>query len=131
MTTKSFDSAGFEQLSEDAIVYRALLRQQWIDEETGMVISDAFFLRKIKNEQGLSVNIANVCSPEQCAARFKNCYGVASLVVGDIRELGLDVVRDSPSHANIVGLPYREDKRALAEKFAELLAKQSRIIWLP
>ncbi len=59
----------FEKLADDAIVYRALLRKQWIDEETEIVTSDAFFLCKSKNEQGLSVNIASVCSPQQCAAR--------------------------------------------------------------
>ena len=112
MTAESTGKASvFEKLADDAIVYRALLRKQWIDEETEIVTSDAFFLRKSKNEQGLSVNIASVCSPEQCAARFQNCYGVASLIVGHIRELGLDVVRDSLSHANIVGLPYREVNR--------------------
>ncbi len=46
----------FEPLPEDAIVYRAILRKQWIDEDTGKVKSDAYFLRP--NESGLSVNLA-------------------------------------------------------------------------
>jgi hypothetical protein len=49
---------------------------------TGVVEADAFYLRQNRNEIGLSVNIASVFTPEQCAARFQTCYGVASLVVG-------------------------------------------------
>ncbi|MBW4476807.1 MAG: hypothetical protein KME54_08015 [Tolypothrix brevis GSE-NOS-MK-07-07A] len=46
----------FEPLPGDAVVYRALLRSQWIDEDTGRVKADAYFLRA--SEPGLSVNIA-------------------------------------------------------------------------
>ncbi|MGF1673698.1 MAG: hypothetical protein ACFCUV_08445, partial [Rivularia sp. (in: cyanobacteria)] len=66
----------FEPLPEDAVVYRALLRKQWISEDTGRVKADAYFLRA--SEPGLSVNLASVCSPEQCARLFRKCYGVAS-----------------------------------------------------
>jgi hypothetical protein len=132
MTVEYSDSISSEEkLPDDAIVYWVLLRKTWIDKDTGMIQPDAFFLRKNKNEQGISVNIAKVYSPEQSAARFTNCYGVISLVVGNIRSLGLDVVRDSISHANIVGLPYREDNRVLAERFADLLAEQSVLVWQP
>jgi hypothetical protein len=119
----------FEPLPEDAIVYRALLRKQWIDEETGKVKADAYFLRA--SEPGLSVNVANVCSPENCADLFRKCYGVASLKVGSVREIGLDVQQDSVNHANLIGLPYREDNLAEAERLAGLLAKRSLIVWKP
>ena len=119
----------FEPLSEDAIVYRAILRKQWIDEDTGRVKADAYFLRT--NEYGLSVNLASACSPEQCAGLFRKCYGVASLEVGRVREIGLDVEQDSTNHANIIRLPYREDNLAEAERLAGLLAKRSRIVWEP
>lgn len=60
MTEQSSDNASeFEPLPDSAIVYRALLRKQWIDEDTGIVTFDAYFLRKDKNEQGLSVRISN------------------------------------------------------------------------
>ena len=119
----------FEPLPEKAIVYRALLRKQWIDEDIGNVKADAYFLRP--NESGLSVNLASVCSPKQCARLFRKCYGVASLEVGRIREIGLDVKQDTVNHANIVGLPYREDDLAAAEHLAGLLAKRSHIVWKP
>ncbi|MEW5856827.1 MAG: hypothetical protein AB1861_05540 [Cyanobacteriota bacterium] len=119
-------AAKFEPLPCSSIVYRALLRKNWIDEDTGKVKADAFFLRE--HELGLSVNIAATCLPEQCAARFNKCSAVASLHVGRVRDLGLDVVPDSETHANIKRLPYREDNLAEAERFAGLLAKQSRLI---
>lgn len=119
----------FELLPEDAIVYRAILRKQWIDEDTGRVKADAYFLRA--NEYGLSVNLASACSPEQCAGLFRKCYGVASLKVGRVREIGLDVEQDSTNHANIIRLPYREDNLAEAERLAGLLAKRSHIVWKP
>jgi hypothetical protein len=97
----------FEPLSADNIVYRAILRKQWIDEDTGRVKADAYFLRT--NEFGLSVNLASVCFPEQCARLFRKCYGIASLEVGRVREIGLDVEQDSLNHANITGLPHQED----------------------
>jgi hypothetical protein len=127
----SGNNTKFQPLPDNAIVYRALLRQNWIDEDTGRVKAQAYFLRKNRNEQGISVNIASACSPEQCAAKFTNCYGIASLDVGRIREIGLDVVPDSASHGNIIGLSYREDDPVTAERLARLLAKQSRIVWRP
>jgi hypothetical protein len=119
----------FDPLPDNATVYRALLRKQWIDEDTGRVKADAYFLRV--NECGLSVNLASVCSPKQCAELFRKCYGVASLEVKGVREVGLDVEQDSVNHANIVGLPYREDDLTEAERLAGLLARQSQIVWKP
>lgn len=119
----------FEPLPLDAIVYRVLLRKQWISEDTGRVKADAYFLRA--NEPGLSVQIASACSPEQCARLFRKCYGVASLEVKSIRQIGLDVEQDSVNHANIIGLPYREENLAEAERLAGLLAKRSQIVWQP
>jgi hypothetical protein len=118
----------FNSLPDSAIVYRALLGKHWID-DANLVLFFAYLLRT--NEPGLSVTIASVCSPEQCAAKFKNCYGVASLQVGQIRELGLDAVPDSASHAQIVGLPHVKDDRDKAERLADLLAQRSSIVWQP
>jgi hypothetical protein len=119
----------FESLSENAIVYRSLLRKQWIDEDTGRVKADAYFLRA--NESGLSVNLASTCSPQQCAEMFRKCYGVASLQVGEVRAIGLDIEQDAVNHANVVGLPYREDDLAEAERLAGLLARRSPLVWKP
>jgi hypothetical protein len=119
----------FEPLPADSIVYRAILRKQWIDEDTRRVKADAYFLRA--NEFGLSVNLASVYSPEQCAKLFRKCYGIASLEVGRVREISLDIEQDSLNHANITGLPHQEDNLAEAERLAGLLAKRSCIVWKP
>jgi hypothetical protein len=118
-------------LADNDLVYRSLLRQQWINEDTGKVKRDAYYLRLNRNEVGLSVNLASACAPEDCAARFKVCYGVVALRVGDVRQLGLDAVQDSWVHANILGLPYRENDRLSADRLARLLAGLSEIVWQP
>ena len=41
------------------IVYRALMKKKWIDEDTGRIRPDAFFLRKHREETGLSVKSAH------------------------------------------------------------------------
>jgi len=43
----------FDSLADSAIVYRALLRRQWIDETSDLVSLFAYLLRP--NEPGLSV----------------------------------------------------------------------------
>jgi hypothetical protein len=117
--------AEFAPLPCNAIVYRALKKRKWINEDTGQILPDAFLLRK--DEVGISVNIATVCSPQECASRFNRCNAVASLHVGRVRDLGLDIIQNKPNHAYITGLP-QEDDLAEAERLAGLLAKKSRII---
>lgn len=120
----SGSASEFETLPDRTLVYRAL-RKGWIDRDRSIVKSDAYYLRKNINEQGISVNF----SIEQSLSALRNCEGIASLNVGGIRELGLNVVRDSSSHGSIIGLPYREDNRPRADELALLLARQSRIVW--
>jgi hypothetical protein len=120
----SGSASEFETLPDRTLVYRAL-RKGWIDRDRSIVKSDAYYLRQRINEQGISVNF----SIEQSLSALRNCEGVASLNVGGIRELGLNVVRDSSSHGSIIGLPYREDNRPRADELALLLARQSRIVW--
>ncbi|NER34284.1 MAG: hypothetical protein F6J93_09660 [Oscillatoria sp. SIO1A7] len=121
--------AASRPLPNRAIVYRALLRKTWIERDGETVTTEAYLLRP--NEIGLSVSIASVCSPEQCAAKFRNCYGVVSLEVGSIRELGLDVLQDSPSHGTIIRLPSRQEDPLGAVETADLLAERSRVVWRP
>lgn len=98
-----------------------------MDKDRSIVKADAYYLRKRINEQGISVNF----SIEQSLSAIRNCEGVASITAGDIRSIGLDLVRDSSSHASIIGLPYREDDRPKADELALLLARRSIIVWQP
>jgi hypothetical protein len=61
-------------LPDSAIVYRVLLRKQWLDKKTKEINYDALYLRQKKQEVGLSVNLASACSLEECAAQFRNYY---------------------------------------------------------
>jgi hypothetical protein len=114
------------------IVLRAVLRRRNIDRENSRLLAAAFLLRTRQDgtkEKGLSVSYD--CSPAECAAGFDKCHGVASLHVGRVRNLGLDVIPDKVDHANIVGLPHPEDDPAEAERFASKLRRQARLVWQP
>jgi hypothetical protein len=57
--------------------------------------------------------------------------GAASIEVRAVRQIGLEVEQDSANHANILGLPHREDNLAEAERVAGLLARKSQVFWQP
>ena len=111
-----------------AIVYRAMARRKWIDKSDKLhhVLPAAFMLRPApKDPQGLSVDME---SPRSCHRTLKECFGVVSLHVGRVRDLGLDVVVDESPHANVTGLPREAENRTESEHLASLLARQARIV---
>ena len=108
------------------IVFRALLKKGWIDHVTKSVMPGAFFRRPApRDPDGLSVDTD---SPQSCVANLSTIFGVASLHVGRVRDLGLEVVPDEETHANVVGLPYADDDRARAEFLASRLAREARLV---
>jgi hypothetical protein len=120
----------------ECILYRAMRKATWIDEETGLVKADAFIRRSRANgndADGLSVNVVQLCTLEECIGTLRKCHGVATLHAGRIRGISLDVEPDHEDnkHALITGLPYPEDDSALAERLAGLLAIQARLVWKP
>src|ERR1700674_4520846 len=94
-------------MNEDTLL-RALLRRGELEDPRS-----AFFLREEERGSGLSVNFD--LTPEQCRARFRTTYGVRSLAVQFVRTLNLDVVPDGPNHANVTGMPHRDDDPDRAE----------------
>jgi hypothetical protein len=126
------ESACTKQISNflpcSTIVYRALLSKDWLDPDTGEVTENAYLLRDYRNETKLSVKIAEICTAEKCKSQFSPCFGVASLHVGRIRDIGLDVVADRDDHASIIGLPSKKHDPDRAEQLASKLAEQSRIV---
>ena len=115
------------------IVLRVLKNLQSIHPKTDKATSAAFMRRAKmsgKDEDGLSVSITPAELPETLAAEWR-CKGIVSLHVGCIREIDLDVLQTSTTHAVIVKLPYSEDNALEAERLAGLLAQQSRTVWLP
>ena len=103
-----------------------MARRNWVDRETQQVLPGAFIRRPApKDDDGLSVDVT---SPSSCAGSLNTCYGVASLHVGRLRNLGLDVEVDCSPHANVVGVRRDTEDPDRVEWVASQLAKQARFI---
>lgn len=113
-----------ESLPCATTVYRAMRRKDWANQANSTVLSAAF-IRRPQDTEGLSVDIS---SAKSCARNLNKCHGVATLRVGHIRDLGLDVTPDVPPHANITGLPCPKENRTEAEHLATLLARHARLL---
>jgi len=88
-------------------------------------LHEAFMLRPDEKDSGLSVNFD--CTADEARTNgiaFSKTYGAASLLTGAVTELKLGVEPDEPQHANITGIPYKEDDEAKAEWFASQLASR-------
>jgi hypothetical protein len=114
-------------LACEVVVFRAATKRKHVD---GPRFAPAAFLRR-PQDAGLSVNYD--CDPEECGKNFNPRYGVASLHVGRIRDIGLTVEGDDPGpppHAEILGVPPNlpETERE-AERLAGLLSEQSRTVF--
>jgi hypothetical protein len=120
----------YNNLPCSAILYRGMRSKKWIDREKEVVLPAAFLRRPIDTD-GLSTNLASACTIDDARSKLNPCHGVVSLHTGHIRDIGLDVEQDSPDHANIIGVPLLDEDDVEAERLAGLLAKQSRIQWLP
>jgi hypothetical protein len=102
------------------IVYRAQIYEDWV--KNGRVKHQAFTRRRV-DVMGISVGP----TPEDSRAGLSNpIFGYISLHVGRVRTIGLDVVPDSPAHANITGIPFREDDMAEHGRLTRLLAGMAR-----
>jgi hypothetical protein len=120
----------YPPLECSCIVYRALLRREHVDPDSGNALAAAFMRRRQVDVEGLSVSLAEQRTAEEVAASFNRCRAVVSLHVGRVRNLSLDVIQDEPDHANITGVPYPDDDPDTAEYFAGELARQSRTAYL-
>lgn len=115
-----------EALACSTIVFRAMARKNWIDKATQSILPAAFRRRPSPaDDDGLSVDAQSAAS---CASALRECFGVASLHVGRIRDLGLDVVVDAAPHANITNVPRDTDDRTESERRASLLARHARLV---
>lgn len=114
-------------LPDEIIVYRAIRSKTWFHPDTGEVLDLAFYLRP--NEIGVSVNYN--CEAEEATRTLRTCFGVVSLEVGAIHRADerLETV-DVPmpgtlDHAEIRGMPHKEEDEDLAKYFADRLANIS------
>lgn len=118
------------------IVIRALLKKNWINPETMLIMADAFIRDPRKDGDGLSVNLKSRTDVANWLATFNQSFGADSLHSGRIRDLDpvLDVsqteesIAEDPCHAVITGLPYADDDPGRAESLASRLRDISRNI---
>ena len=71
-----------------------------------------------ERESGLSVSFN--CTANEAETKFDS-YGVRSLVAQHVDALGLPVVPDEPTHANITNIPHKNDNEVEAMRIAEAL----------
>lgn len=119
-----------QPLACEAIVYR-VLRKSWLDPQT-QELSEAAFILRAGEADGLSVAVAERLSPAEAAAVLTRAAGVASLHCGTVRatDAALDVKEDLEdlNHALITGLPLPEIDKLRAETLAGKLRDQARFI---
>ena len=99
-------------------------------------MSDVFLRVRRKDDDGISMALIDWfpdCPAELeehiNAATGLTCHGLLSLLTGHVRDLRLDVVADSATHANITGLPFRDDDEVEAERLADDLLAIARLRW--
>jgi hypothetical protein len=120
-------------LSCDTIVYRAL-KKQWVNEDTGSVLFDAFMLRHPPQTSEVEEGVSLVFAAEKCLKILKKSKYAASLTLRQIQDVseaeGLDlfVIQNKPNHAEIRGLPCPMREPDKLQRVAGLLAKQCEII---
>jgi hypothetical protein len=88
----------------------------------------AFFIRNNERDTGLSVNFD--LTPEECRSQtcFEKTYGVRRLLVKSVRGLALEAVPDDINHANVTGIPHKDDDPARAEFLAGRLLEASELV---
>jgi hypothetical protein len=99
-----------------------VLRNRTQEQDT----TQAFFLRNDERVDGLSVRFR--CSYPTCRADFHPSYGVLALTVQSVLSLTLTVIPDAIDHANIQGLPHKDDEPSQATYFARRLSEASRLV---
>ena len=136
------EEGSFPPLTCDELLYRPIIYEYWIDRRTGAVKPHAF-RRRAADRHGLSVNLVSSYSILECVecTDYTECFAVGTLHVGCIRDITLrdgicallDVHQDSPTHANILGLPAKDQTGPPhdenREHLANLLARQWRSVW--
>lgn len=120
-------------------LYRVVLRRGWFDpDDPSRVQPDAFFrrspdekegVRDPKDADGLSLFRAERATVEECMGELK-CFGVVSLHVGTLLDLGLNVIEDKADNrkALITNLPFENPGNAEDEKRVGDVARSARIV---
>lgn len=81
------------------------------------------------DDDGLSVYDSFLIQPHACMEDSESCYGLASLHVGTLRDLGLNVIRDPTDDRKILvtDMPLTNPGEASQEQLLEAVAVSARI----
>ncbi len=124
----------------NTILYRVILKRGWFDpDDESSVKPEAFFRRaptekdgehNPRDENGLSLFREDRVSAKESMAAFNRCYGVVSLHVGSLLDLGLRIVLDEENLDKVLieNLPYENPGTAVAERLAGDVAESARIV---
>jgi hypothetical protein len=118
----------------EEIVVRALLKKQWLHEDTKRIKADAFIRDPKKDPDGLSVNIGSRTETSVWLGGFSRSFGADSLHTGRVRDIDSDLdigqteedALAAPAHAVIIGLPFSDEDPERAESLASRLVEISR-----
>lgn len=124
------------------VLYRALSRGKWIDpDDTTRVKVEAFFRRPPetvdgtvapRDVNGLSLFRTDRVSEYECADEFKKCYGMVTLHVGTLRDLGLIIEPDEVDNRKVLikNLPFENPGNAAEETLVGDVADTARVLAL-
>jgi hypothetical protein len=130
----------------NTIMYRTIRRKDWFDpDDDSRIKAEAFMRRRPKvkpngehdpgDDDGLSVYDSFHMDAQSCIQSELTCYGIATLHVGSIRDLGLNVVRDptDPRKLLITDMPLANpgdpEQEALLDKVAGTARIATRCKW--
>jgi hypothetical protein len=124
----------------ETIVYRQIRRKDWYDpDDDSKVMAEAFMRRRPTNrkdgtmdlgdDDGLSVYDSFCIQRKACMEDSDSCHGLATLHVGTLRNLGLNVIRDSTDNRKILitNMPLTNPNDEQHETLLESVARSARI----
>jgi hypothetical protein len=121
-------------------MYRQIRKKDWYDpDDESKVMAEAFmrrrpFVRKDGTENpgdddGLSLYDSFRVQRQECIEDSNSCYGLATLHVGTLRNLGLNVIRDPKDVRKLLvpNMPLTNPGNADEEALLESVARSARI----
>jgi hypothetical protein len=110
-------------------LYRAIRRKEWFDPEDGKRVKAEAFMRRPKDQDGLSVFDSQRINQKDCIEANLSCHGVATLHVGTLRDHGLSIIRDpsDPKKILITDMPFENSNDEAQDTLLDAVAASARI----
>lgn len=124
----------------NTIIYRTVRRASWFDPDDPSRVNDAAFMRRrpvvqnevvvdAKDQDGLSCFDSFHIEATQCIEQERSCYGLITLHVGTLRDMGLEVIRDPQDYRKVLvtNMPFEEPEDPDMERLLDAVAGSARI----